>query len=61
MPVLTDEAKAAFLEAYKSLCVEHGMIVDSCSCCDSPWLVELDLERLEKYIEHLEKGDSGHR
>lgn len=29
----------AFLREYKALCEKHGLIVDSCGHCNSPWLV----------------------
>ena len=31
-------AYRAFLEEYKALCEKHGLIVEACGCCRSPWI-----------------------
>jgi hypothetical protein len=36
----------AFLEEYETLIRKHKIMVCSCGCCDSPWL-------LEDHVQHL--------
>jgi hypothetical protein len=54
----------AFLKDYAEICEKHGLIIDSCNCCNSPWAVELsskysDFSNLNLYLEHLrEKSEN---
>lgn len=70
--MLSEETKQLFLAAYKELCLKYGVVVDSCGCCDSPFLARLNnLEDycrssykfskkplgIESHIEHLENNE----
>lgn len=51
-----------FLKEYEKVCKKHQFIINSCECCESPWIISLDKleynysETLKQHIEHL-KGD----
>lgn len=50
------ERIAAFLAEYRDLCQRHGLFVNGCGCCDSPFLSEVSTEnRLDSVIDHLRK------
>lgn len=47
-----------FLREYEALCEKHGIIIDSCGCCRSPWPAILDVDTdktLADHMEHLRK------
>lgn len=40
-----------FLEDYKELCEKHGLFIDACGCCRSPWVVHNnDEKRSTKFV-----------
>lgn len=46
-----------FLSEYKQLCEKYLLEVDSCGCCNSPFLTELDdTTSLDGSIEHLRES-----
>ena len=32
-------AKRRFLDEYEGLVKKHGLMIESCGCCQSPWVV----------------------
>jgi len=58
--MVTFEQFEAFLKAYEQLCRTHNMIVDSCECCNSPWITDLSRyvdsaaeANIQRHITHL--------
>lgn len=41
----------AFLDEYEALCSKHGLFVEGCGCCDSPYLETVG--DLSDHIAHL--------
>lgn len=35
----------AFLTEYEALCIKYGLHINSCSCCNSPWVSPIDNAR----------------
>lgn len=56
MKHLSPEQTAAFLAEYLNLCNKYGVIIDSCGCCNSPWIEALDGCRLLRI--HIDDFDS---
>ena len=45
-----------FIKEYKVICLKHGFLIAACSCCGSPWIVEIDIHNeLEEHLEHLQE------
>ncbi len=53
-----------FLVEYEELCLKFGLVVDSCGCCDSPWVKKPDPNNsgpgsghgtIKEHLEHLKK------
>lgn len=47
-----------FLDEYKKLCLKHGVFLDACGCCNSPWVTKVDPtedNELETHFKHLER------
>ena len=45
-----------FIDEYAALCKRHSMFIESCSCCDSPWVVRTGgkYERsIDEHVIHL--------
>ena len=40
-----------FIKGLEELCKEHGIYIDSCGCCNSPWLE--DAETHERLADNL--------
>lgn len=55
----------AFITEYETLCRKHGLYLDCCGCCDSPWIVKTGdpdaFYNLEEHIAHLRKEAEKHR
>jgi hypothetical protein len=50
----TKEQVEAFLSDLQQVYEKHGIIVDSCGCCSSPWLVFVESEAgISGSIDHL--------
>lgn len=52
-------SKQRFLLEYAALCQKHGLVVSSCGCCDSPWVVPVgtgtpSYDPLLEHVKHLE-------
>jgi hypothetical protein len=53
--------KKEFLKEYEILCKKYNITINSCGCCDSPWLTDScdgkgDFDKyLEEHIKHLNK------
>lgn len=45
-----------FLVEYVALCKKYNLIVDACSCCQSPWvIVPPNEDEIDGHIEHLQR------
>jgi hypothetical protein len=53
----TDVEVNAFLTDLETVFRKHNMILDSCGCCDSPWLVFSNPESIDKMMTHLKEQD----
>jgi hypothetical protein len=43
-----------FIEEYKQLCIKYNMVIDSCGCCNSPWVIIFESAKFNDYIiEHI--------
>ena len=50
--------KEEFISEYIKLCKKYNLIVDSCGCCDSPWLSVCHTnEDIKNHGEHLLKEE----
>jgi hypothetical protein len=52
--------KEKFLTEFEVLIRKHGLIIDGCGCCDSPWIRKLEESSwidfdnaLKSYLDHL--------
>lgn len=55
------EKMTAFLQEYEALCRKHKMYINSCGCCDIPWIaedgaVEEAMQHLREYEEIENEG-----
>lgn len=60
---MDEKLAKAFLEEYEQLCRKHGILVGSCGCCESPWLVVLSKDwedELKDHIKHLTEAEGTH-
>ena len=47
-----------FLEEYEALCRKYGICLESCGCCDSPWIDNDASEGdIDSALEHLRIDD----
>lgn len=49
-----EEREAAFLQEYSDICKKYRVTIDSCGCCDSPWLVDHDDSEGAKYWDDVD-------
>lgn len=50
----TQAQKEQFLREYEDLCRRHGLMVEACGCCDSPWIEPVVVpQELEEHLQHL--------
>jgi hypothetical protein len=42
-----------FIAEYKELCLKYGRYIESCSCCDSPWIEIIDPNDKYPYFENM--------
>ena len=49
------EKLKSFFKEYQKICKKYGYFVTACGCCDSPWILDGDEERLQIHFCHLKK------
>ena len=54
-----DEKALAFLREYETLCRKHGVAIEGCGCCDSPYLVKLNPKEVLGWSVDAKKKDIG--
>jgi hypothetical protein len=63
MATISDKNKKLFLREYKKLVKKYSIRIESCGCCESPWLVDEEEwtskmceSTLQEHIKHLKDG-----
>jgi hypothetical protein len=47
------QARLRFVEEYAALCRRHGLTVESCGCCKSPWVIKATPGEIDSHAAHL--------
>jgi hypothetical protein len=47
-----------FATEYAELCKKYNLTIDSCGCCNSPWIVEVNVDEGRDFIVHIENVDA---
>ena len=50
------EKVRAFIEELEQLTQKHGMKIDACGCCESPWVIDLETGILANHVDYKENG-----